>query len=765
MNDQQKVSIKIKTSCSRCGRVLSRGSGGSLTSWIFKESRCRCANTEALVEWRDGNTQPIGSREDVVVPASLLSRFEVVGCLGTGGMGAVFRVVEKSTGEHFALKVMHQELMKDATASQRFTSEAKASLMISHQNVVAVREFGLSEEGRGSPFILMELIDGKNLDQILSKEKVLWVSRAIDIFMQIAEGLSFAHTKNITHRDIKPSNIIVYEDSTGAERVKIVDFGIAKFAGGDQPSQNLTQTGQVFGSPLYMSPEQCEGGTLDPRSDIYSFGCMLYECLTGRPPFCNTTAIKTIIDHLTEKVPPIRPQNLNVSKSLESLVMRCLEKNREKRYQSMDQVLSDLLKIRQGAGLGAPRRAAADAKLVALGAAALILTCALIVPVTNAWRSSIKVGSTEDAPAQTFAVAGAGKSGPGNSSSFAAQVVGTDKRLVVKKVDLTDEDMKEIAAIGYLSSLGFENNKLKDEQFKFLSNMKIESLALDAPTISGTGLNFLKNSGIRATFLLNAKFSPAGFQALAQLPNLDYISIIGGTLSDSDMKYLSQIPYLTGISISDVPVTDACLADLSKVKTLRRLSFANTRVRGKSIDQLPRITELTVEKGNLNDADLKSFSSLKNLQLLSLLNNQGITTNGIAAFGPLQELSSLDLSGTSIDDSAFKHLHSFPQLSSLGLSDTRVTVKGTVDGLSQRPKITDVTIGAPFTDQTIAMLARVKNLRKVTIAHCAGITDKGILALRSMNLNLISIIDCPNITQKGREQFRLQSPNTQIIGY
>jgi serine/threonine protein kinase len=239
---------------------------------------------------------------DLQPGAILGGRYEVVSLLGVGGMGVVYRVNQIFLDKHFALKTIGK-LQTSDTKIRRFQLEARAAFAVNHPNIIAVNDFGLLDDG--TPFLVMELIEGQTLtDRLKEKGGKLAITDVIQIFVQACFGLAYAHENGIVHRDIKPSNIMILNgiplSSEGS--VKIVDFGIAKFAQHDDGEvQALTKTGEIFGSPLYMSPEQCSGEHVDYRSDIYSLGCVLFEALTGTPlsgvnMFCLQRQFKFAID-------------------------------------------------------------------------------------------------------------------------------------------------------------------------------------------------------------------------------------------------------------------------------------------------------------------------------------------------------------------------------------------------------------------------------------------------------------------------------------
>jgi serine/threonine protein kinase len=289
-------------------------------------------------------------------PTCIDNRFEVVRQLGSGGMGAVFLVNDKILKKPFALKMLREDLHKagDVSLDKRFQMEAKAALEMTHVNVVGAYCQGRHQSG--APYLVMDYIEGDSLADVLAKERCLEVHSALNIFVQVCQALSHAHTKHLIHRDLKPANILLQQLSTSGAVVKLVDFGIAKSIPlFDQETYGLTSTGVLIGSPAYMSPEQCVGEDLGEQSDIYSLGCVMYETLTGQPPFTAKNSIKAIMDHL--KSDPARfaskvrivdqaaDNNFDIAnyrQAIESVVLKCLEKDPGRRYQSADQLRLDL---------------------------------------------------------------------------------------------------------------------------------------------------------------------------------------------------------------------------------------------------------------------------------------------------------------------------------------------------------------------------------------------------------------------------------------
>lgn len=345
--------------CSTCGKPLGGKSRTNVTRFLFKESRCTCSTwnapelTESLAgEAGTGQQVYFGTEAeepDRSIADNLGDRYEVLSLLGKGGMGAVYKVRDKELNKIFAVKVLNQNLVEDKGSMKRFEQEAKAASGLTHANMAAVYDFGMGK--RGCPYLIMDYLEGTSLADTIKAEGYLDAPRAIDVFIQALEAVVHAHMKGVIHRDIKPSNIILEKKAGGVEFAKLVDFGIAKVLPSDQrAAENLTQTGDIFGSPLYMSPEQCQGNKQDFRSDIYAFGCVMYEALTGIQPFAAENPIRTILKHINEQPEAISslPQDFRIPRELDFIVMRCLEKDPKDRYQTAQDLLKDLNALKEG---------------------------------------------------------------------------------------------------------------------------------------------------------------------------------------------------------------------------------------------------------------------------------------------------------------------------------------------------------------------------------------------------------------------------------
>ncbi len=298
---------------------------------------------ESKKEAESAEAQTPPEVDDPLIGKIFADKYEIISVLGRGGMSTVYKATHKYMERIVALKVLHKHLLSDPTSVERFQKESKATSVLSHPNIITVFDFGVSDGE--TAFLVMDYLEGTTLGDIIDSSGPLIESDALIVFRQIAKGLIHAHARKIIHRDLKPRNLVLTLEEDGSVLVQIVDFGIAKMVAGDaEQALTLTQTGEVFGSPLYMSPEQCSAEELDVRSDIYSFGCVMYETLTGLPPFLGKNAVETMSMHVEDEPPSfneVMPQN-TISKKLEKLVFRCLEKKRENRYESVQELLEDL---------------------------------------------------------------------------------------------------------------------------------------------------------------------------------------------------------------------------------------------------------------------------------------------------------------------------------------------------------------------------------------------------------------------------------------
>jgi serine/threonine protein kinase len=287
---------------------------------------------------------PVAKEQEV-----LSERWEIIEPLGQGGMAAVYKARHRILNKFVAVKFLLPHLASNPIVLRRFQQEGLAASRLNHQNVITVHDCGVTDDGR--VYLIMDYLEGKSLSEVLDENGPLSGSGAVDLLIDIAKGLQHAHAHGILHRDLKPSNVMFAKGADGVEQAKIVDFGIAKVVqdDGGQGIQHLTKTGECFGSPLYMSPEQCLGQPVDARSDIYSFGCMMYELLTGAPPLIGNNSLETMQMHVNHDAMPIVSSQAADStlKRLDIVIKKALAKKPQDRYQNVAELLTDLELVKE----------------------------------------------------------------------------------------------------------------------------------------------------------------------------------------------------------------------------------------------------------------------------------------------------------------------------------------------------------------------------------------------------------------------------------
>jgi serine/threonine-protein kinase len=319
---------------------------------------------QALVEFMmsagagDARTAPLGramsptaqqqaAQQGVLIEPgrTFANRYDIKEVLGVGGMGMVYKAVDRELAETIAIKTLKSDFMaQDATALERFRGEIRLARKISHRNVVRTHDIG---ENGGVYYITMEFVEGTSLKDLIRSRGRLPVAVALTVGKQLARALEVAHEQGVIHRDIKPANIVVEPDGV----IKVMDFGIARLA---QRKEGVTQAGLVIGTPEYMSPEQLLGDDLDGRADLYAAGVVLYECLTGRTPFVADSPMVLISKVLEEQ--PAAPMSINgeVPRSLNDLVLRTMSKDRDARPRNAAELHDLLAQVEQGADKRTP---------------------------------------------------------------------------------------------------------------------------------------------------------------------------------------------------------------------------------------------------------------------------------------------------------------------------------------------------------------------------------------------------------------------------
>ncbi|MCW5821768.1 MAG: serine/threonine protein kinase [Cyanobacteria bacterium TGS_CYA1] len=331
----QSAGSETRMTCPKCGLVA--GAGVTLCP-------------------KDG-TKLADYSNDPFVGRIIEQKYEIISPIGEGGMSVVYKAKHLLMDRFVAIKMIRPEYATMSQLIERFKQETKAVSSLRHPNIVTVFDYGFLPDQ--TPFLIMDYLEGKVLNQLIKQEKTMHWERAVLLFSQACDALAHSHERGVVHRDIKPSNLLVRPELEGAESLTIFDFGIAKLLNPD--GKKLTNVGEVFGSPLYMSPEQCSGDMIDPRTDIYSLACVIYEALVGVPPLVGGKPIETIMKHISDmprRLSEVRP-DLNIPPRLEEMVMTALSKAPIDRQPNMITFRNELLSV-------------ANLKLVATGVSVML---------------------------------------------------------------------------------------------------------------------------------------------------------------------------------------------------------------------------------------------------------------------------------------------------------------------------------------------------------------------------------------------------------
>jgi eukaryotic-like serine/threonine-protein kinase len=285
---------------------------------------------------------------DPLIGRVLGERYRLLARIGEGGMGTVYRAEHVVLRRRMAVKVLRRHLCDDEDLVRRFQGEAIAASQIGQENIVEVLDFGRTAEG--AFYFVMEELEGESLAALLAASGSLPLERAALVLAQVCRALAAAHAHGIVHRDLKPDNVIVVRREDGTDFVKVVDFGISKH-GGDRARPRVTRAGMIIGTPEYMAPEQGAAATVDHRADIYAFGVLAYELVTGTLPFHGETAIATLLAHQTKPVEPPARRRPGLPPAFEAIILRALEKRPDARQQSMAEVAAELTRVLVAFGL------------------------------------------------------------------------------------------------------------------------------------------------------------------------------------------------------------------------------------------------------------------------------------------------------------------------------------------------------------------------------------------------------------------------------
>lgn len=649
--------------------------------------------------------------------------YRVLEFIGEGGMGLVYKVEHIHMNKILALKVLKTEHLSE-NVWKRFRLEAQAISRLDHANIIKIYDMNQTPDGR--PFYTMELLSGESLADYLQEHQRLSIDLALPIFRQVCSALAYAHERGIIHRDIKPGNIMLLEptgsglNSGLSYRVKIVDFGIVKVMdSGEQIGQGLTMQGEVFGSPLYMSPEQCAGSKLDARADMYSVAVTLFQALAGKPPLLGRTAAETTIMHHTVMPPSLAEvAGVDFPPELEAVVAKMLAKAPDDRYRSLAEVASVLLAIeRKYSGAPLPlgsaeplqiNEALFDTDFIAsensetgesnsfenrnsksvLAIAALFSVVAIVAIIflcSRLWASPAKpkvavssatyVGlnpSIEPSKKQLAAELDAVEvtSSPETDKAIALFLKERKEPYFTRAKDGTVTfSFPDQISIGVIDTIGFGGQKSYQAMGKFSLppwrqiSFTANAISLAHPELlkffPANSLDCLKFAGLKPRSAVLIDF-------IMRQQNLSVLDLSATEINESDLRAISGLKKLGSLSIDTSSISNRALFASKLLQRLECVGLLNLR------DSTPVLQSLLASK------------RLNNLVLMSAKLNK----TDFAIIAQMSRLTSLDLSGTSIDDNDLKQLTVLRNVRFINLFATRITKKS-VPTLRRFPALHD----------------------------------------------------------------------------
>lgn len=549
-------------------------------------------------------------------------KYEILALLGQGGMSSVFKAKNLLMNKIVAIKILLGNRNLNEQALLRFQQEARAASQLDHPNIVKVHDFSVSIDH--APYMVMDYLEGKSISELISAEGQMDPYRAIDFIVQASDALEHAHQQGVVHRDLKPSNIMVIQLKNGREQIKIVDFGVAKLLEEDQASApQLTRTGEVFGSPLYMSPEQCLGKKVDKRTDIYSLGCVLYEELAGIPPFRADNVLATMQMHISDPPPEITKTraDLHNGARLSSILLTALSKSPDQRYQSMQDFGTALreaaLKPQSGlfGQLGIQfnifRKTQKSGSKVPILVFSSIILLLLGVSIWWGWKTNESLKEIKDRAEM------AAKQRMANSLVFQIK----DQDLARREWKPTEHELEDYLRFTDPSELNIgDGHQLTADCVPLLMREpKLTTLYLRHANIDADGFKQITRAlGKQLTKLSvsrNTQLKPEEIiEIFGNCTDLEHVSAQSIQTTDAVVASFAKFKNVKRMDISSKSITPNVFDNFPVTRSLTFLMINNAAIDGKTLRQIsekfPNLEELHIRKAKLEDEDLSTLGKL-----------------------------------------------------------------------------------------------------------------------------------------------------------
>lgn len=659
---------------------------------------------------------------------TVADRYQILEPIGAGGMGVVVKAHDKVLDLVVAIKMIDSDQTGNAAA--RLQREATAAGKLSHRNIAKIFDFGQTPDGK--PYMVMEMLEGKSLSDLIKEGRLISCLEAVPIFIQIAQGLAYAHENSIVHRDLKPSNIMLVDQPNGDRVAKILDFGIAKMM---DENHSLTQKGALVGSPLYMSPEQAQGDEATRQSDIYSFGCLMFETLTGEPPFRGASAIETIylhknvaaplltdlisvqklprdiidlVDECLRKIPANRPQNFSVIKERLSLTIDHIE-NRTLTREEKQRISNQHFRIRLyhfwKSKFGIICLSVILAGLLGLG-----------LSIFHSEQKRIYESKTlSKAPADSIF----------GSSSYVnrKKIVKTNTQFFKSALRISDSPYGKGVMLRC-------DDSGSDEDMVEVKGRKIQVIHCNSRSYNGSGLAYVEKKYVTELSMHSSNFAQKNLHFIEEMPNLKSLCLGSEYLNDEGLKTIGKLHQLENLFLYSNNITDKGVAYLQTLSNLKTIDLGSNKITDNIVEPLAKLKSLTsirVEDGLLSPNIGKKLANLENLKKISLVKIGGISEESIKALKSLQ-LTHLSLQDTLIDDSAFKGISQLKSLIELDLGNSRFS-PASLKHLRKCPSLfcIDLNHNEHFSDELAKELAELK-VSKLSMSY-SNINDSQLSRL------------------------------------
>ncbi len=717
--------------CTNCGKSVAKKRAGSFTSFLFQELRCQCAQPALAKKVRMGmdrtNTQTrhqaMASKRGYTanfrahaesgqkLPHTDFSAGTVIGgvfkissVIGEGGMGIVYLAHHLSLGRPYALKILSPSIVSEQSWL-RFKAEAKTLAALNHPGLVRVYDLGIHESS--VPYYSMDYLEGANLESMLMDRGPQKLESTIAIFLAVLDALAYAHRNNVVHRDIKPANIFICQ----SQEVKILDFGISKLVG-DKRQQELTAVGEVFGSPYYMSPEQCRGEQIDFRSDIYSVGCSLFEALTCYVPFDGDSSLDIAMLHEEGDIPLLAEvSEIAYPPSLDVVLAKCLAKLPQDRYQSAKEMAIDLNRIKEGKNLVAyasPDRSAGNTRVEAqasskllgtIGYSLLAIWAVCLVGALVYYLNSTKPSQPIEKPNVKMTISP-------TSGRPIADLQSTWRRMPymgdvmtapLKFVSPSDVEVKNFLRKPFkFYSQTIVKNGQKYKGFTFPERVSLGTLYCrtgsgrsvhdakgtvlvpftDAVALSGNAtlqfhpqlLNNFRSDDL-VSLSLSSEITRVDLMlaSIAHLTSLETLSLNRIVFNERSPRNFNRLVNLKSVAFYDckiAPEIFSQLAPLKKVHTLVISGVSNISPQLRELAKNANLKSLTISYSSLTKDDLRTLSTLKNIDDLSL-RCSSIRNDDLKILTAMTNLRQLNLDSTMVDKQSIDTLLMFRNLERL----------------------------------------------------------------------------------------------------